>query len=45
MTNLNELEYADGDVWTNIFLSNEILRIDIKTGTAMTSIKIPRAMN
>jgi len=30
--NLNELEYVDGYVWANIWGSNDIIKIDAKTG-------------
>ncbi len=29
---LNELEYVDGNIWANVWLSDEILRIDARTG-------------
>ncbi len=30
--NLNELEYIDGEIWANIYLSDEIIRIDPAAG-------------
>ncbi|MFA5302488.1 MAG: glutaminyl-peptide cyclotransferase [Bacteroidales bacterium] len=30
--NLNELEYIEGEIWANIYLSDEIVRIDPVTG-------------
>jgi glutaminyl-peptide cyclotransferase len=30
--NLNELEFIDGEIWANIWLTNEVVRIDSKTG-------------
>ena len=29
---LNELEYIDGELWANVYVSDDILRIDPKTG-------------
>lgn len=29
---INELEYIDGEIWANIYLTQEIIRIDPKTG-------------
>lgn len=30
--NLNELEYINGEVWANVWMTNEIVRIDPRTG-------------
>ncbi|MDP1931015.1 MAG: glutaminyl-peptide cyclotransferase [Gammaproteobacteria bacterium] len=35
--NLNELEYINGEVWANVWLTNEIVRIDPQSG-AVTGI-------
>lgn len=35
--NLNELEYINGEVWANVWMTNEIVRIDPATGT-ITSV-------
>ena len=32
VTQLNELEYIDGELWANVYYSDDILRIDPKTG-------------
>ena len=32
VTHLNELEYIDGEVWANVWLTDRILRIDPSTG-------------
>lgn len=31
--NLNELEYIDGEVWANVWMSNEIVRVDPESGS------------
>lgn len=35
---LNELEYVDGEIWANIWQSDEIVRIDAKTGAVTGSL-------
>ena len=32
MSNLNELEYIEGEIWANIYLSDQVVRIDPVTG-------------
>lgn len=32
---LNELEYIDGEIWANVWLTNNIVRIDPETGNAV----------
>jgi glutaminyl-peptide cyclotransferase len=32
---VNELEYVDGFVWGNIWLTNDIIKIDAKTGAVV----------
>ncbi|MFO1350874.1 MAG: glutaminyl-peptide cyclotransferase [Gammaproteobacteria bacterium] len=32
VTNLNELEYIDGEIWANVYLTDRIVRIDPTTG-------------
>jgi glutaminyl-peptide cyclotransferase len=36
--NVNELEYVDGFVWGNIWLTNNIIKIDPKTGAVVGKI-------
>lgn len=36
--NLNELEYIDGCIWANVWLTNEILVIDADSGNVVKSI-------
>jgi glutamine cyclotransferase len=36
--NLNELEYIEGELWANIYLTNDIVRIDTKTGVVVGRI-------
>jgi glutaminyl-peptide cyclotransferase len=38
--NLNELEYIDGEIWANIYLSDEIVRIDPATGSVTGVINL-----
>lgn len=38
--NLNELEYIDGEIWANIWLTNQIVRIDAKTGKVTGEIDL-----
>jgi glutamine cyclotransferase len=35
---LNELEYINGEIWANIYLTQEIIRIDSKTGKVTARI-------
>lgn len=35
---LNELEYVDGEIWANIWQSDEIVRIDARTGVVTGSL-------
>ena len=37
---LNELEYIDGEVWANIYTSEEIVRIDPATGKVTGVIEL-----
>ena len=36
--NLNELEYVDGFIWANIFMLNEIVKIDAATGRVVKRV-------
>jgi len=38
--NLNELEYINGEIWANIWLTNQIVRIDPKTGKVTGEIDL-----
>ena len=38
MTQINELECVDGQVWANIWLTNEIVRIDPATGVVNLAV-------
>ncbi len=38
--NLNELEYIKGEIWANIWLTNQIVRIDPKTGKVTGEIDL-----
>ena len=38
VTRLNELEYIDGCIWANVWMSDEILRINPKTGKVIQTI-------
>jgi glutamine cyclotransferase len=40
VTNLNELEYINGEIWANIWTSDIILKIDPKTGKVLTEIDL-----
>ena len=37
---LNELEYINGEVWANVYLTDEIVRIDPKTGVVNGRINL-----
>jgi glutamine cyclotransferase len=37
---LNELEYINGEVWANIWTSNEIVRIDPQTGEVLSVVDL-----
>jgi glutaminyl-peptide cyclotransferase len=38
--NLNELEYIKGEIWANVWLTNQIVRIDPKTGKVTGEIDL-----
>lgn len=38
VSNLNELECVGGEVFANVWLTNELVRIDAATGTVLTRI-------
>jgi len=40
VTNLNELEYINGEIWANIWTSDIILKIDPKTGKVLAEIDL-----
>ena len=40
INNLNELELINGEIWANIWLTNEIVRIDSKTGKVTGEINL-----
>lgn len=35
---INELEYIDGEIWANLYMSNEVIRIDPATGKVKSKI-------
>lgn len=37
---LNELEYVNGSIWANIFLTNYIVKIDATTGLVTKTINL-----
>lgn len=45
MTNLNELEYVDGIIYANIYLTNYIVKIDINTGKVLEEINMDGLIN
>lgn len=45
MTNLNELEYVDGIIYANIYTTNYIVKIDIKTGKVLEEINMDSLIN
>lgn len=38
--NLNELEYINGEVWANVWMTNEIVRIDPENGTINSVVNL-----
>ena len=38
--NLNELEYINGELWANVYFTDDILRIDPKTGVVLGRINM-----
>ncbi len=40
LPNLNELEYIDGEVWANVWMTNEIVRIDPADGKVLGIIDL-----
>jgi len=42
---LNELEYINGELWANVFLTDDILRIDPKTGVVLGRINMSGLLN
>lgn len=38
LTNINELEYVNGFIWANIFMKNDIVKIDASTGQVVKRI-------
>jgi glutaminyl-peptide cyclotransferase len=40
VTNLNELEYIKGEIWANIWMTDNIVRIDPKTGKIVGEIDL-----
>ena len=44
MTQLNELEWIEGEIWANVYLSDVILRIDPQTGIVKGVINMRRIL-
>jgi len=40
VTNLNELEYINGEIWANVWMTDNIVRIDPKTGKIVGEIDL-----
>lgn len=40
LTQLNELEWVDGEVWANVWKTNQIVRIDLETGQVIGIIHL-----
>jgi glutaminyl-peptide cyclotransferase len=45
VTNLNELEYIDGQIWANVWHSSQIARIDPKSGQVTAWIELAPLVN
>ena len=45
VNNLNELEYIEGELWANVFLTDDILRIDPRTGAVTGRIDMTGLLN
>lgn len=43
--NLNELEYIDGKIWANVYLTDTIVIIDPQTGEVMGEINLKNILN
>ena len=43
--NLNELEYINGELWANVYQTDDILRIDPKTGVVLGRINMSGLLN
>jgi glutamine cyclotransferase len=41
---LNELEWIEGEIWANVYLSDEIVRIDPQTGVVLGVIDLSRIL-
>lgn len=42
---LNELEYINGEIWANVYQTEDILRIDPKTGEVLGQINMKNPLN
>ena len=42
---LNELEYINGELWANVYLTDDIVRIDPKTGVVLGRINMSGLLN
>jgi len=38
--NLNELEYIDGYIWANVYLTDRIVKVDPKTGAVVAVVEL-----
>jgi len=45
VNNLNELEYINGELWANVYTTENILRIDPKTGVVLGRINMAGLLN
>lgn len=43
--NINEMEYIDGEIWANIWMTNQIARIDAKSGKVVGYIDLTGIIN
>lgn len=45
VTNINELEYINGEIWANIWMTDTIVKIDSKTGKILAEIDLKGLLN
>ena len=44
MTQINELEWIEGEIWANVYMSDDVLRIDPETGAVLGIIDLSRIL-
>lgn len=45
MTQINELEWIEGEIWANVYISDDVLRIDPRTGAVTGIVNLRRILS